>query len=207
MNLVEKLVEYSRLCWDRGLTESTGGNMSVRIDDKSIYITPTFTIKHFLKVEDMVKLNLEGEKLNGKREPSSERKMHLLIYKERTDVKAIFHAHPPYVTSFAVSGERIPINALPESVLLLKNIAYLPYKTPGTQDFADVFTTELKKGKDIFILQNHGVTVVGKSIEEAYARLETLEFLAKVILINEMSKKSIKKLSSKEINELLKEQS
>ncbi|WP_245601363.1 class II aldolase/adducin family protein [Mesoaciditoga lauensis] len=204
---MEKLVEYSRLCWDRGLTESTGGNMSVRIDDKSIYITPTFTIKHFLKVEDMVKLNLEGEKLNGKREPSSERKMHLLIYKERTDVKAIFHAHPPYVTSFAVSGERIPINALPESVLLLKNIAYLPYKTPGTQDFADVFTTELKKGKDIFILQNHGVTVVGKSIEEAYARLETLEFLAKVILINEMSKKSIKKLSSKEINELLKEQS
>ena len=207
MNLVEKLVEYACLCWDRGLTESTGGNMSVRIDDKTIYITPTFTVKHFLKVEDMVKLSLDGEKLKGKRVPSSERKMHLLIYKERADVKAIFHAHPPYVTAFAVSGQKIPINALPESVLLLKNIAYLPYRTPGTQEFADVFTSELKKGKDIFILQNHGVTVVGKTIEEAYARLETLEFLAKVILIDESTGKSIKELSSKEINELTKERS
>lgn len=202
MDAAKKLVEYARLCWDRGLTESTGGNMSVRADDNTIYITPTFIVKHFLKVEDMVRLSLDGEKLEGEKEPSSERKMHLLIYRERADVKAIFHAHPPYVTTFAVSGEKIPINVLPEAVLLVRDIAYLPYKTPGTQEFANVFTSELKKGKDVFVLQNHGVTVVGKNIEEAYARLETLEFVARICFI--LGKEHIREIPEKKVEEFIK---
>ncbi len=181
-NIVEELVNYARLCWDRGLTESTGGNMSVRANDNTVYITPTFTVKHFLKLQDIVRLTLDDKKIEGEKKPSSERKMHLLIYRQRPDVNAVFHAHPPYATSFAVSGERIPVNVLPEAVLLLRNIAYLPYKMPGTQEFADAFTSELKKGKDIFILQNHGVTVIGKTLKETYAKLETLEFLAKVVI-------------------------
>ncbi len=183
MNLTEELVEYAKLCWDRGLTESTGGNMSVRAQDNTIYITPTFTVKHFLKPEDIVRLTLDDEKIEGKKEPSSERRMHLLIYKERRDVNSVFHAHPPYATALAVSGGEVPIDILPETVLLLRNIAYLPYKMAGTQEFADAFSNELKKGKDVFILQNHGVTVVGKNIKEAYARLETLEFSIRVMML------------------------
>ncbi len=183
MNLTEELVEYAKLCWDRGLTESTGGNMSVRAQDNTIYITPTFTVKHFLKPEDIVRLTLDDEKIEGKKEPSSERRMHLLIYKERPDVNSVFHAHPPYATALAVSGGEVPIDILPETVLLLRNIAYLPYKMAGTQEFADAFSNELKKGKDVFILQNHGVTVVGKNIKEAYARLETLEFSIRVMML------------------------
>ncbi len=202
MNIIEELVDYSRLCWDRGLTESTGGNMSVRANDNTIYITPTFTVKHFLKPKDIVRISLDDEKLGGEKEPSSERKMHLLIYKERPDVNAIFHAHPPYATAFAVSGEKIPINVLPEAVLLLRNIAYLPYKMPGTQEFADAFNLELKKGKDVFILQNHGVTVVGKSIKEAYARLETLEFLARIVMITK-DFGGIHEIPQKEIREYI----
>ena len=201
--LMEELVDYARLCWDRGLTESTGGNMSVRASDNTIYITPTFTVKHFLKTEDIVRLTLDDKKLEGEKEPSSERKMHLLIYRERPDVNAVFHAHPPYATAFAVGGEKIPINVLPEAVLLLRNIAYLPYKMPGTQEFADAFSSELKKGKDVFILQNHGVTVVGKSIKEAYARLETLEFLIRVVLISKELGK-VHEIPQKEVDEYIK---
>lgn len=203
-NLIEELVNYTRLCWDRGLTESTGGNMSVRASDNTIYITPTFTVKHFIEPKDIVRLSLDDKKLEGDKEPSSERRMHLLIYKERSDVNAIFHAHPPYATAFAVSGERIPINVLPEAVLLLRNIAYLPYKMPGTQEFADAFSSELRKGKDVFILQNHGVTVVGGSVKEAYARLETLEFASKVILTLKMSDEKIDEISREEVKEFLK---
>lgn len=202
-DLIEELVDYARLCWDRGLTESAGGNMSVRASDNTIYITPTFTVKHFLKPKDIVRLSINDEKLEGDKEPSSERKMHLLIYKERSDVNAIFHAHPPYVTAFAVSGEKIPINVLPEAVLLLRNIAYLPYKMPGTQEFADAFSFELKNGKDVFILQNHGVTVVGKNIKEAYARLETLEFLSKVVLTLKISRNKINEMNQNNIDEFL----
>jgi len=182
VNIVEELVEYSKLAWDRGLTESTGGNMSVRVDDSTIYITPHSSIKHFLKSKDIIKISLDDKVIEGDGEPSSERKMHFLIYKKRPDVNCVFHAHPTYATAFAVSGEKIPVNTLPEAVLLLKDIAYLPYRMPGTQEFADAFSSELKKGKDVFILQNHGVTVIGKSIKAVYEKLETLDFVAKVIL-------------------------
>ena len=129
--------------------------------------------------------------------------MHFLIYKERSDVNSVFHAHPSYATAFAVSGEKIPINVLPEAVLLLRNIAYLPYKMPGTQEFADAFSSELKKGKDVFILKNHGVTVVGQNIKEAYARLETLDFVAKVVLTLRMARADVKEIERMEIEKFL----
>ena len=130
--------------------------------------------------------------------------MHFLIYKERSDVNSVFHAHPPYSTALAVTGGKVPINILPESVLLLRNIAYLPYKMPGTQEFANAFSSELKKGKDVFILQNHGVTVVGKSIKEAYARLETLEFSIRVMMLAK-DFGNAHKIPEKEIQNYLKE--
>jgi len=181
--MIEELIEYSKLAWDRDLTESAGGNMSVRIDENTIYITPHSSIKHFLKPKDIVKISLDDKVIEGEGEPSSERKMHFLIYKERPDINCVFHAHPTYATAFAVSGTKIPFNMLPEAILLLKNISYLPYRMAGTQEFADVFTPALRAGKDIFVLQNHGVTVIGKSIKEVYEKLETLEFAAKVFVL------------------------
>lgn len=203
MGMIEELVEYSKLAWDRGLTESTGGNMSVRIDANTIYITPHSSIKHFLKPKDIIKISLDDRVIEGDGEPSSERKMHFLIYKERPDINCVFHVHPTYATAFAVSGERIPINTLPEAALLLREIAYLPYRMPGTQEFADVFTPELKAGRDVFILQNHGVTVIGKSIKAVYEKLETLDFVSKVVLTLKMSGEKIKEIDEKDVKKFL----
>jgi len=203
MGMIEELVEYSKLAWDRGLTESTGGNMSVRIDANTIYITPHSSIKHFLKPKDIIKISLDDRVIEGDGEPSSERKMHFLIYKERPDINCVFHVHPTYATAFAVSNERIPINTLPEAALLLREIAYLPYRMPGTQEFADVFTPELKAGRDIFILQNHGVTVIGKSIKAVYEKLETLDFVSKVVLTLKMSGEKIKEIDEKDVKTFL----
>ncbi|HEU24323.1 MAG: class II aldolase family protein [Mesoaciditoga sp.] len=203
MNIVEELVEYSKLAWDRGLTESTGGNMSVRLDANTIYITPHSSIKHFLKPKDIIKITLDDKIIEGDGEPSSERKMHFLIYKERPDINCVFHVHPTYATAFAVSNEKIPINTLPEAALLLKDIAYLPYRMPGTQEFADVFTPELKAGRDVFILQNHGVTVIGKNIKSVYEKLETLDFVAKVVLTLKMAGERIKEIDEKDVKKFL----
>lgn len=87
--ILEKLAAFIRLAWDRGLAESTGGNMSIRLGDK-IHITPTFFVKHFFTVDDFVTLNLQGEKIGGKLEASSERRMHVRIYNEREDIRTIF---------------------------------------------------------------------------------------------------------------------
>jgi len=201
--MIEELVEYSKLAWDRGLTESTGGNMSVRIDANTIYITPHSSIKHFLKPKDIIKISLDDRVIEGDGEPSSERKMHFLIYKERPDINCVFHVHPTYATAFAVSNERIPINTLPEAALLLREIAYLPYRMPGTQEFADVFTPELKAGRDIFILQNHGVTVIGKSIKAVYEKLETLDFVSKVVLTLKMANTDVNEIKENDIKAFL----
>jgi len=203
MGMIEELVEYSKLAWDRGLTESTGGNMSVRIDANTIYITPHSSIKHFLKPKDIIKISLDDRVIEGDGEPSSERKMHFLIYKERPDINCVFHVHPTYATAFAVSNERIPINTLPEAALLLREIAYLPYRMPGTQEFADVFTPELKAGRDIFILQNHGVTVIGKSIKAVYEKLETLDFVSKVVLTLKMANTDVNEIKENDIKAFL----
>ncbi len=178
-----RLVELSRLAWDRKLTESTGGNMSV-YDEGCIAITPTTTLKHFITVDDLVIMDIAGNTLHGARNPSSEYRMHLMIYRKCEEARAVFHAHPRYATTFAVNGDRLPVNMLPEAALTLAPIAYLPYRMPGTEEFAEAFDEALGEGCRTFVLRNHGVTVAARDPEEAYAKLETLEFLAQVAYLS-----------------------
>ncbi len=186
--LKKEVAEFAKLVWDRKLTDGTGGNMSImsiKYGDK-IYITPTSTIKHFLTEKDIITIDKNGNKIDGLKEPSSERKMHIKIYEKANDVNAIIHAHSIYATSFAITFEKLPINALPESSLVLDPITYIPYQMPGTQEFADAFNEGLENGSRVFVLQNHGVTVAGKDMSEAYVKLETLEFLAQVSFISKL---------------------
>jgi len=123
---IEKLVNYIKLAWDRKLTESTGGNMSVRIG-KEIYITPTYFVKYFLTVDDASIIKFKGEKIKNKKiKFSSEYKIHLKLYKERKDIKSIFHAHPRYALILAICKETLNIRYFPESIENLSNIIYIP---------------------------------------------------------------------------------
>lgn len=175
----ECVAVYSKLLWDRGLTEGTGGNVSMR-DGDSVYITPTSMIKHFLTAEDIVELAVDGTKIAGKYNPSSEYKMHIFLYQNNPGAKVVVHAHPPYATAAAVAGRQLPVNMLPESALLLTPITYISYQMPGSQGFADAFISGIEQGSNVFLLGNHGVTVTGGSMTEAFARIETLEFLSRV---------------------------
>jgi len=191
--ILTKLAKYVRLTWDRSLTESTGGNMSVRIGDK-VYITPTFFVKHFFTINDFVILNLNGEKIEGKLDPSSEYRMHIRIYNERDDVKSIFHAHPKWATIYSITHKKIPTRVLPETIFMLGEIEYIPYCMPGTDEFADAFTEGLKKGRNAFMLFNHGITTCGESIEWAFSRLETFETCCFVSAICNLVKEKIYKI-------------
>ncbi len=182
---LEKFASYVRLTWDRGLTESTGGNMSVRINDK-IYLTPTMFVKHFFSIDDIVTVDIEGNQLSGKYQASSEIKMHLKIYQIREDIMSIFHAHPRYSLICAINKMQIDTRILPETIFMLENIAYLPYSQPGTDKFAQRFVNDVKKGCNIFMLENHGVTTCGNTIEITFARLETLETCAYITVMQQL---------------------
>ncbi|MFW6149659.1 MAG: class II aldolase/adducin family protein [Atribacterota bacterium] len=199
---LQKFASYVRLTWDRKLTESTGGNMSVRINDK-IYLTPTSFIKHFFTVDDIVVVDIQGNQLAGKYQFSSEIKMHLKIYNVRKDIKSIFHAHPRNGLICAINKIKIYTSILPEAAFMLKNIAYLPYCQPGTDQFAENFIEDAKKGCNVFVLENHGVTTCGDSIEAAFARLETLETCAFLTVMQSLLKRSPSLIPAEEINKIL----
>lgn len=199
-DILKELAAFVRLAWDRQLTESTAGNMSVRIEDE-VYITPTNFIKHFFMEDDFVVLNMDGEQIGGELKASSEFRMHLKIYKEREDIGSVFHAHPRWALVHAATHKKIPTKLFPETFMFLGDIEYIPYCMPGGEELADGFIPGLRAGKNVFVMGNHGVTTLGATIQEAYAALETLETCCFVSIMGGLSQ-GLKEIPGEEIKKL-----
>ncbi|MBR2254369.1 MAG: class II aldolase/adducin family protein, partial [Candidatus Methanomethylophilaceae archaeon] len=148
-----KLARFCRMLYDRRLTVSAGGTMSMRLDDGSVIITPSGRNKGLLDPEDMVRLSLDGEVLSpGK--PSIEHRFHLALYRKNPSVGAIVHCHPLYCTTLAVKGEPIKSGLTPEGVLLLGDVPTVPYFTPGSQELVEA--VEAAGDSDAMIMARHG---------------------------------------------------
>lgn len=192
----ERLAEICKLLYDRNLTVSTGGNMSVRINDSEILITPSGRNKGMLEPEDMVKLNLKGEVLSDGK-PSIEHRFHLALYNMNPGTMAVVHCHPLNCTALAVRNEELRCNITPEGVLLLGKVPMVPYFTPGSEELVDA-VKECGWARAM-IMAKHGALTQGRSLEEAYNRMEELEFQARLQLLvgdaEDLPEDEIKKLS------------
>jgi len=135
MDTPAKLVEIARRLYDKNLNAAVGGNVSIRQQD-GIAITPAGINKGFMIEGDVVVVDLNGTKLRGAGEPSSEGKMHYEIYRQRPDVQAVIHAHPPFAVAFALAHRDIPDDVLPEVAINLGRVPCLPYVTPSTMELA-----------------------------------------------------------------------
>lgn len=175
------IVRVCRRLYERGLVAGPDGNVSVRLSGDTILVTPAGLSKVDVTPEDLVVVSLTGERLQGRRPPSSELKMHLRIYQRRPDAHAVVHAHPPTATGFGVAGEGFVAPVLPEVILQMGAVPLVPYVTPGTQAFADSFEPLLDR-YDAFLLANHGATTLGPSLEVAHQRMESLEHAARITL-------------------------
>jgi L-fuculose-phosphate aldolase len=186
---------------ERGYVASTDGNISVRLDPRRILTSPTGISKGMMGPDDLVITDLEGHKLAGRREPSTELHMHLLIYRLRADASAICHAHPPVATGFAAAG--VPLNKalLCELVVALGCVPVAPYGTPGTRQLADAIQP-LVAGHDAILMANHGVVAYGPDLLSAFYRMETTEHFARVTLVTELLGKQTL-LSGADVDKLL----
>lgn len=165
---------------ESGFIVALDGNISVRLTDGRILITPGGADKGSQKSADILLLDADGRMLGKSAyRPSSETLMHLAIYRARPDVSAIVHAHPPAATAFAVCGTLPPVDILPEAILMVGEISLVPYATPGSMALADLAAEHLRNC-DAALLQNHGVVTLGGNLQEAFHRLETVEHLARV---------------------------
>jgi L-fuculose-phosphate aldolase len=179
------IVQYGRMLYENGFVAATDGNLSVRLDDKRLLVTPTCISKGRMRASDMVIVDMEGKRLAGKRRVSSELGMHLLIYRLRSDVCGIVHAHPPTATGFAASGYDLNRPLVCEVVVGLGSIPLARYGTPGTPELTDALAP-LIPHHDAILMANHGVVTFGSSVESAYMRMETVEHFAKIALVTHL---------------------
>src|ERR1700693_913145 len=185
----------------RGFVASTVGNISVRLDSRRILTSPTGISKGLMSPDDLVITDLRGRKLAGRRDPSTELAMHLLIYLRRPDVNAVCHAHPPIATAHAAAG--LPLNKalLSEIVLSLGCIPVAQYGTPGTPELSDALEP-LVQNYDAILLANHGVVTCGADLLTAFFRMETVEHFAQVSLTTQLLGKQVL-LSGRDVEKLL----
>lgn len=178
----EQICAIGRRIYQNGFAAANDGNISVRCGDRVI-TTPTGVSKGFLQPDMLVEVNLEGGVLTGSLQPSSELKMHLEVYRQRSDARAVVHAHPPYATAFAIVG-RVPDQPIiAEAVVTVGPVALAPYATPSTPGVARSIAPYLA-AHDAILLSNHGALTYGADLETAYWRLESLEFYAKLTVLS-----------------------
>jgi L-fuculose-phosphate aldolase len=165
-----------------GFIAGMDGNLSVRLDNERILVTPTSMSKGCMKPSDMVIVDLEGRKLQGRRNVSSEIGMHVLIYRLRPDVKGIVHAHPPTATGFAASGMALTQPLVCELVVSLGCVPLARYGTPGTRELSDALEP-LVPQYDAILMANHGVVTYADDLVHAYMKMETVEHFARIALV------------------------
>jgi L-fuculose-phosphate aldolase len=175
--LREELLKFGRLCYERHLLVAMDGNLSARLDDGSILCTRAGCHKGFLTDDDLVVIDVKGQKLRGSGSPTSEMAMHLACYEERPDCMAVIHAHPPMSIAFTIANVSMARCVLPEVVLTLGTVPTVPYATTGTRKLADDLRPYVRQ-HDAILMDTHGAVCLGTSLLEAFCRLETVEHTA-----------------------------
>ena len=179
--LKQDIVEIGRRMYMKGFVASNDGNLSIRMSDHEILITPTGVSKGYMTPSDILKVNLSGKVLSGNGKPTSEMKMHLVVYQKRPDVFAVVHAHPPVATAFAVARKICDKIALPEVIFSLGLISLAEYGTPTTDELPRSIEKSLV-GSDAILLSNHGALTLGKDIYDAYYKMETVEHFSTITM-------------------------
>jgi L-fuculose-phosphate aldolase len=197
----EEIVRYGRMLHEKGFVAAMDGNLSVRLKQDRILVTPTGLSKGSMRPADLVIVDLDGKQVAGRRHVTSEIGMHLMIYRTRSDIKAIVHAHPPTATGFAAAGIALTEPLVCEVVMGLGCIPLARYGTPGTAELAQSLEPYVPK-YDAILMSNHGVVAYGDTLEHAYMKMETVEHFAQISLVTHMLGRQ-QPLQEREIEKLL----
>lgn len=198
----KEICEIGKRIYNRGMVAANDGNISVKLNDHEFLCTPTGVSKGFMTPEFICKVNENGEVLQANKgfKPSSEIKMHMRVYKERSDVNSVVHAHPMYATAFAIAGIPLTQPIMPEAVIALGCVPIAEYGTPSTNEIPDAVSKYLQYF-DAVLLENHGALAYSDSLLNAYHKMESVEFYAQLLFLSrqlggpkELSKAQVERL-------------
>ena len=181
----EQIVAIIGRIYERSLTTTSGGNISIIDDSGDVWVTPSAVDKGSLRASDIILVKRDGT-IEGKHKPSSEYPFHKAIFESRPDIKAIIHAHPPALVSFSIV-RRVPNpNVISQARQICGTIGYADYEIPGSKELGQRIGAEFSKGYNAVIMENHGTVVGGTDINDAFQRFETFEFCARTIIYGQM---------------------
>jgi L-fuculose-phosphate aldolase len=203
----QEMIRIGRLMWERGYVAATDGNLSARLGGDRLLVTASGLSKGFLSNDDLVVLRLDGEPVSSYRgrglRASSEISMHLEVYRQRPDVSAVVHAHPPMATAFSIAGVSLARCVIPEVIVTMGAIFTAEYATPGTAEVPASIRQAIHD-YDALIMAHHGSLTVGRTLWEAYMRLEKVEHTAEITLVaqqlgrvNTLAPQDVEKLMEK----------
>ncbi len=196
----KQIVEIGKRLYDKGLISATDGNLSIKLGNR-IITTPSGVSKGFIDESDLVIVDENGSKITGRGKPSTELQMHLTAYRNRPDIKAVVHAHPPKCLAFIIAGESLSQCVIPEVIVSIGAIPTANYATPSTEDLAKSIIEPIKKS-DVIMLDRHGSLTVGDDIFSAYYKLEKMEHAAEVMLYAKLLG-NVRTLSKSEVDKLM----
>ncbi|HWB84824.1 MAG TPA: class II aldolase/adducin family protein [Bryobacteraceae bacterium] len=181
----EDIIQIGKLVFQKGWVAANDGNITVRLDDQRVLATPTGVCKGLMHPDDLIIVDLQGNKISGRKERTSEFAMHAKIYEMRPDVKSVVHAHPPVSTGYATAGRSLNLALLPEVIIGLGCVPVADYGLPGTPALTEPMLPYIPK-YDAILMGNHGAVCYGEDVFKAYFRMETLEHFARIQLVAEL---------------------
>jgi L-fuculose-phosphate aldolase len=200
----KKIIYYSKCAYERGYTVASEGNISMRLSNNRFLITPSNLIKPLLNERDLVEIDIEGNTLKGKLQPSTERFTHLEIYRNNPDIKAIIHAHPPFsVLATIIGSDPFKNLFLAEAAMFLHDAVIAPYAKPSTREGAASISTLCSKTR-VLLIEKHGSFTYAHDLHSAYSLLEILEKYCTMHYYAQLSGKNISYLSEEEAVKLSK---
>lgn len=179
-DLVSKIIRYGKLCGEKNYTPGYSGNISARYND-GLLITTSGSANGYLTENDIVYANFKGISQEDGKKPSSEKFLHIEIYKQRPDINYIIHVHAPYLSSFASAGKDLLEPIMAENVFYFGGIPLAKYALPSTIELVENTVKYFDK-YDAVLMENHGFIIGSKSIEDAYLKLELAESYAQVVI-------------------------
>ena len=202
MPLKKKLADICHRVYGKGFVAAYDGNISARTKNNTVLITRSGICKGDVTEKDIIEIDLNGKVVSGRAKISTEHKIHLYAYQKRKDVNAVVHCHPVYATAFALLGEGLEKHYLSEVLLTIGKVPLCKYATPSTKQVPASLEPYINYSWAL-LLQNHGAVTLGKSLDDAYFKMEKLEQAAKIIFLARLIGKP-GELTKKNINEIMK---
>lgn len=198
----QSILEVGRRMYAKNFVASNDGNISCKVSENTLWCTPTGVSKGFMTDDMLVLMDTDGNVIRGNYKPSSEMKMHLRVYKENPEVKAVVHAHPPAATSYAIAG--LPLNRaiLTESVMGIGEIPLAPYAMPGTEEVPNSIAPFVNTHNGC-LLANHGALTWAKDVMSAWMRMESIEYYALVSMYTQGLIGQVHELTCDQVDRLI----